>query len=109
MAFSKVNSHHTVSVMLNNIGTSTQVDDDKHRNLVKDFDNSEDKEEAHHNGVQGITQGGKLSSDLDMEEALPQNGVWGVMQGNELSSDYKGRSSDDDSELKCFFFVPDIS
>ena len=101
MAFARVNSCHTVSISLNDVGPSTQVNN-KHGNLVKDSDDTDDKEEVLHNGVQGITQGDESSSNSeDMEEALPHNRVWGITQGDGLPSDSEGgsmASSNNDSE-----------
>ena len=101
MAFVRVYSHHTVSILLGNIGTSTQVNDE-HGNLVKDSDDTDNEEEVPHNGVQGIIQGDEMSSNSeDMEEALPHNRVWGITQGDELPSDSEGgsmASSNNDSE-----------
>ena len=49
----KVNSHHVVSVLLDNAHTSTQVNDDEHEcsNLIEDSDDTEDEEAVPHNGV----------------------------------------------------------
>ena len=63
------------------------VNEDEHRNLVEESDNTE-KEEVPHNGVQGPTQGDKSSSDLDIEkEVLPHNIVQRITQGYESPSD----------------------
>ena len=53
LAFMKVNSLHNVSVLLDNTGTSTQVNDDEHkyRNLNEDSDDTENVDEESYNEV----------------------------------------------------------
>ena len=103
LVFAKVNSHRNVSVLLDNIGTSTQ-NNDNHGNLFEDSDDTEEEggaggimqreespsdpgmEAVPHNGIRGITQGDESSSDLGME-SVPNNGVWGITQGDESPSD----------------------
>ena len=103
LEFERVNNHHTVSVLLEDIGTSTQIDN-KCGNLVEDLDEDLDEEEVSHNGGQGIAQEDKLSSNSEgMEEAPPHNGVQEITQGDGLPSDSEGGSivsSNNDSEQK---------
>ena len=89
LAFVKINSHHNVSVLLDNARTSTQVNDDEHEhgNLIKDSDDTEDEEEVPHNGVQGITQGDESE---EMEDVAPCDQVRGIMQGDESPSGSEG-------------------
>ena len=70
--------------MLDDVVTSTQVNDDDHWNLLEDSDNMEEDMEVEdvepHNWVRGVTQGDELPSDMEEEDVEPHNWVWGIMQ-----------------------------
>ena len=136
LAFMKVNSLHNVSVLLDNTGTSTQVNDDEHkyRNLNEDSDDTENVDEESYNEVWGvmkgeesstseemedlvpchlwgITQGDELSTSKEMEDLAPHDQVWGITQGNEtLSESEEGQmmTTQSRSECKCFLFLHNI-
>ena len=89
LTFAKVNNRHTL--LLDNVGTSTQVNDDNCGNLLEDLDNLEDMEVEDVepcNQVWGITQGDELPLDMEEEDVEPHNWVWGIMQGDELPGDF---------------------
>ena len=68
LAFVKVNSSHNVSVLLDNIGTSTQ-NNNNCGNLFEDLDDPEEED-----GAGGIMQREESPSDSGME-SVPNNGV----------------------------------
>lgn len=88
LAFAKVNSRRNVGVLLDNVGTSTQNNDNR-GNLFEDSDDTEEEDGR-------ITQGDESPSNSG-EEAAPYNGVRGITQGDESSSDSEeGSMSCDD-------------
>ena len=87
LTFAKVNNCHTL--LLDNIGTSTQVNNDGCGNLLEDSDDMEEDMEVEdvepRNWVWGITQGDESPLDMEEEDVEPHNQVWGIMQ-DELPS-----------------------
>ena len=74
LTFEKVNSHCTL--LLDDVVTSTQVNNDDCGNLLKDSDDSEDMEVEDMepcNQVQGITQGDELPLDMEEEDVEHHN------------------------------------
>ena len=78
---------HNVSVLLDNTGTSTQVNDDEHkyRNLNEDSDDTENVDEESYNEVWGVMKGEESSTSEEMEDLVPCH-LWGITQGDELST-----------------------